>query len=420
MFLRLLSLVLVSAPIILATLWFSGNPGQVVLEWLGWRIETNVPILLLVLLVVFAVLFVIEQGVSSLTSLPGRLQRSRQAKGVERGLSALIESLDAAAAGDVENGRRLAAEAVRHLHRPDLAERLDRLMPRPVASAIASSAKTPAKKKSLWAKMTMRKPQFVPRVPSPPTAAVKPVVPTQVPAPPVPVPETVPEQQPDLSGLIAAIELADWDKATELAGAASSKWKQVVQLGHATALAATQPQQARQLAGQVLAADPANLAAVRLAVRLGVASGDRDDVESVLKALWCIRPTFDMLTIAAPLWGDAAASDRLRWIETLVKSNPEHADSHLALGAQAVADGQWGAARLHLVASIKAKPSLAAFQLMMQVEEKDGADNAAIEMWRRRAADAAPSAHWRCGTCDGLVAEWSATCPHCAAVGTLV
>ena len=424
MFLRLLSLVLVSAPVIMMTLWFSGNPGQVVLEWLGWHIETNVPIFLLALLVVFVVLFVLEQGLSSLTSLPGRLRKSRQAKGLERGLNALVEALDAAAAGDMDNGRRLGAEAVRHLHRPDLAERLDRLMPRPAVPAVAAAAggksKTAQKKLGWWTRLTMRKPRLPPR-PSVPSMVSAPV--PAPPLPPIVMPESPPERVPapvfDLDALTAAIQAADWAGARQLAESAPPQWINVVQLGQALAVAETDPLQARDLAAHVLAVEPAHWAAVQLALRLDVAAGRRAEAQAVVQNLWRVQPSFRAITLAAPLWADADAATRAAWIDGLVKLNPDHAESHLALGAQAVADGKWGAARLHLVAAIKAKPLVDAFQLMIQVEQQDGGDSAAIEMWHRRAADAAPAATWRCASCGGVAVDWSASCPHCAAVGSM-
>jgi len=392
MLLRLLSLVLLSAPVIFVTLWFSDNPGQVVLEWLGWRIESNVPILLVALLVVFVVLFVIEQGLSSLTALPVRLRRSRKAKGVEKGLNALIEALDAAAAGDTENGRRLSALASRNLNRPDLAERLDRLMPRsaalPDAATPLSTAKAAGRKPGWWQRWKAPKPGVAPprRAVSAPPASPPPAV---IAAEPPPAPSAVAETPLDRDALTTAIGAGEWETALTLAGPAPSEWRNMVLTGQASSLAATDPQRARDLAGQALAFDPVDPAAAGLALRLDVALGRRDDAMAVLANLWRSKPSYALLTQASPLWDGEDAATRAAWIETLVKANPDHSESHLVLGAQAVADGHWGAARLHLVASIKANPSAAAMELMAVVEQQDGGDVAAVEMWKRRASAAA-------------------------------
>ena len=427
MILRLLSLLVVSAPVIFVTLWFSGNPGQVVLDWLGWRVETNVPIFLVMLLVVFVVLFVVEQCVASLAALPVRLRSSRRAKGMEKGLTALIECLDAAATGYIETGRRLGAEAVRHLHRPDLAERLDRLMPRPASSpepaAATSSVKSPGRKRNWWGRLFAIKPRLMPLPPrgrpmTPPVTApsVSSAMSASVASPP---PAPLPVSALDEAALIAAIQAGEWESALSLVGESYPTWRNLVLLGQAVTLAATVPQQARDLVGQVIADDPAQLAGIQLALRLDVAAGNRSAAETVLLGIWPHSPSFRLMTLSAPLWSDADADTRAAFVTALAKTNPDHAASHLILGEQAVFARQWGAARLHLVAAVKAAPSAVAYRLMALVEEQDGGDAAAIDMWKRLEGNAPAAETWHCQACGGVTEDWGLVCPQCAAVGKL-
>ena len=404
MLLRLLSLVLLSAPVIVATLWFSGNPGQVVLEWMGWHIETNIPILLLVLLVVFVVLFMVEHGLTSLTTLPGRWRRSRQVKEMERGIGLLIDALDAAAAGDVENGRRLGGESARHLRRPDLAQRLDRLMPRPAPSPAAVPEGKGAKAKPAWWKRFSRK---KPVLPPPRRSVPLPVEPAPIPEIAVPVAAVAPPPEPPAPSAFdgVAFDGVAFDSAALLAQAA--------------ALVPTDPAQARQLLDQVLTAMPGHKGAAHLALALDGAAGNKDQARSVLLQLWRVKPSYALLQQAAPLWAGEAAAAQSAWLQRLVKTNPDHADSHLALGAAAVAAQQWGPARLHVVAAIKAAPSVTAFGLMAEIEQREGTDPAAAALWQRRIAEAPPPSQWQCSACGAVAQDWTASCPQCTSIGTL-
>ena len=431
MILRLLSLLVVSAPVIFVTLWFSGNPGQVVLDWLGWHVESNVPVFLVMLLVLFVVLFVVEQGVASLAALPVRLRSSRRAKGMEKGLAALIECLDAAAKGDIETGRRLGAEAVRHLHRPDLAERLDRLMPRPAGSPESkvanASVKSPGRKRNWWGSLFAIKPRLVP-IPPRGRSPASPVKTSPVTAPPVtsamtvtapPPPAPLPVSALDEAAVIAAIQAGEWEQALSLVGGSHPAWRNLVLLGQAATLAVTVPQQARDLVGQVLADDSVQMAAVQLALRLDVAAGNRSAAEAILLGIWPHHPSFRLLTLSAPLWSDVDADTRAAFIAALAKTNPDHAASHLILGEQAVFGRQWGAARLHLVAAVKAAPSTIAYRLMALVEEQDGGDAAAIDMWKRLEGNAPATDLWHCQACGAVTEDWELVCPQCAAVDKL-
>ena len=427
MMLRVLSLVLISAPAVFVTLWFSGNPGQIVLDWLGWHIETNVPIFLLALLIVFVALFALEHLVSSLLTLPLRVRTTRRTKGMEKGIAALIDSIDAAGAGDIEKGRRLGAEAARQLGRTDLAERLDRLMPRPVIKpaapqALKSSPGTKGKPSGLsrfWSRLRGQR--------AAPPRSVRPAMP--VPIQPIAAASPEPPLAPlpvaafDESQVKDAVRAGDWDGALTLiktAGPGAAKhWRSFILTSQATSLAPAAPDQARDLAGQVVAADPSYFAAQDLAVRLDVAAGNRAQAEALLKSLWPHHPSFHLLTLCTPLWAAGDPALHAAWLESLARTNPDHAESHLAEGALAVATGHWGAARRHLVAAIKAAPSVHAFRLMIEVEEKDGGDLAAIDMWKRRESTAQSHPTWSCQACGSRTDSWQPVCPICSTVGSL-
>lgn len=427
MILRLLSVLVLSAPVIFVTLWFSDNSGQVAVEWLGWRIETNVPVFLVVLLAIFVVLFLIEHGLSTIASLPIRLRSTRKAKGVEKGLAALVASLDAAAAGDSEMGRRLGAEAARHLGSADLAQRLDRLMPKPVEPPQPPKGTKKAGMREagiggFFRRLTGRKTLSAhpPESPAPsPSKAPLPRMPAAASPPPPVAPASTPL---DEAGLDLAVQAGDWSRALELIDAAVPcplHWRAMILTAQANTLVLSAPDQARAVTEQAVTADPSFLPAIELALRLDVAANRRAQAEELLSKIWPQTPSFRFLELCTPLWAGEKGEACIARVDALVKSNPDHPESHLAKGAAAMAAGHWGPARLHLVAAIKASPSARAFQLMSTVEEKDGGDAAAIRMWLRRAGDAANGSAWRCAQCGTDHSEWAILCPSCSAIGKI-
>ncbi|MBF0375590.1 MAG: heme biosynthesis HemY N-terminal domain-containing protein, partial [Alphaproteobacteria bacterium] len=118
MLLRLITFLVFSSPAIVATLWFSGNPGTVMVEWLDWRVETNVPVTLIAVLAFCLVFFALESVLAASVNLPHRIRDSRSGKRHRKGVEELLAALDAAANGDAEGKRRHAAEASRLLESP--------------------------------------------------------------------------------------------------------------------------------------------------------------------------------------------------------------------------------------------------------------------------------------------------------------
>ena len=218
MLLRLIVLLIFMSPVVLATLWFSDNAGTVQVEWLGWHVDSNVPVLLAVILVVFLVFSALSRLSALVADLPSKLGKSRQARGLENGMSALLAALDAAESGDVGEGRRSAAEAARLLNSPGLAARLDRLLPRPPAPPVA-----PTRSEAAKGRLFARKPS----PPPPPTPVVDKIQPIVKAPPPVvvekpaaaPIAPAEPSRE-DLEAFSAKIRAGEWQAAQAWIGEA--------------------------------------------------------------------------------------------------------------------------------------------------------------------------------------------------------
>jgi HemY protein len=111
----------------------------------------------------------------------------------------------------------------------------------------------------------------------------------------------------------------------------------------------------------------------------------------------------------------------------LQRQNPNHAETHRALGMAALAAGLWGEARRHLEKLAAAEReagglSHATARAMAALEDGEHQDAAAARRWLNEAASAHPDPAWICTIC-GHPAEagpasghWQAVCPHCGAI----
>ena len=411
MLLRLLTLLLMSAPVIVATLWFSGNPGQVVLEWMGWHIETSIPVFLLFLLVVFSLLFLVEHGLVSVASLPRKWRQSRQAKESERGLTILEQALDAAAAGDGMLARTLLNDAAKSLRRPDLLVRLERVLPKETLTRAESAQAVGAKdtrRQGWWRFGTKAKAIKKAALPAglPPKKRDLPQVPQAEPPALDPVPAQVDSQL-----LAAALQAANWDEATVLVADAAPQWRDMVVLARARHALTQDPAAVLPMIQPLLQRDQDVPAALELALRAAVALGDGNEAWAILPRLWRVAPSAHW--VAAVLSVPGQGADGMTKVQTLVQSCADDPESLLALGLAAVAAEQWGRARIHLVAAIKGKPNALAFQTMLKVEEHDHGSEAEISLWQRRLAECNDPARWICRECGAQSPQWEALCPQC-------
>ena len=91
--------------------FFGDHPGAVAIDWLGWRIDTSMGVLVGATL--FAVLgfFLLMSLLLGLVRAPGRWLKARRRRRRREGYRALLEGLTAVAGGDAEGAARLARRA---------------------------------------------------------------------------------------------------------------------------------------------------------------------------------------------------------------------------------------------------------------------------------------------------------------------
>ncbi|CAA7622358.1 heme biosynthesis HemY N-terminal domain-containing protein [Magnetospirillum sp. UT-4] len=461
MFLRAFGFLLFVSPVVLLTLWFSDNAGVVQVEWLGWHVDTNVPVLLCVLLVLFLVLSGLSRLSMLVVALPGRLGRSRQVRNRERGMAALLEALELAGTGDPTEVRHHAAEAAKLLESPELAARLDKVLPRSSSPRHQSAAEDgePAKARSAGRRGVQARMHESPPPPTDTEAELAklraiverahPTPPPTAPAgdlPPVrqaePAPEPQPQPAPEPAAVPVPADASDDDKtafaqvlrqgawgeaaawldlaAGRLPAGIADRWRVLARVAEAQSVAATDAARAAQLAGEALALNGADLAAWMVLLESLVAQGDSFGAADALARSWRVLPNRVLPRICASLWPDETPEQRLARCEAMAESHPHQPDAHLVVGEAAVLAQKWGVARRHLMAVLKAGPDGQAARLMAEVEDREpGGSARAAEVWRQREHGAPAAPTWVCGQCGASHGRWSWECPKCSGLDRL-
>ena len=94
-----------------AAAWLADNPGEVILHWQGWRLDTSFSLLLGAVVVIAVAAALLYRLWGALGRVPGRLIKARDERRRRRGYLALTRGMVAVAAGDADEARRQTRRA---------------------------------------------------------------------------------------------------------------------------------------------------------------------------------------------------------------------------------------------------------------------------------------------------------------------
>jgi HemY protein len=172
---------------------------------------------------------------------------------------------------------------------------------------------------------------------------------------------------------------------------------------------------------------PARLILANLLQRMG----KKREAAKLIEQDWDSNPHPLLARAYAETEPGERPADRLKRLDRLARQNPNHVETHRALGMTALAAGLWGDARKHLEKLVDAERnaggvSHATARAMALLEEGEhGATQegrAAARRWLDQAAEAAPDSAWICSVCGHpgeagpASGHWQAVCPTCAAI----
>ena len=205
----------------------------------------------------------------------------------------------------------------------------------------------------------------------------------------------------------------DWKQALELSGPGDP----LAALGTAASDAATDTGEARRLAKQAWQADPGfTPAALAYARRLREA-GREKRAQEVLRGSWAKAP--HPALAEAALEGSTDPTVRAWRFGALASAAPNHPESYFLRAQLELEKGNLPQARREAdAAQSLGLDQRRVWRLMATIADREG-DTEAAASAARRAADADPDPHWRCGRCGTIHDAWRPKCEACGAIGEI-
>jgi len=416
---RTLAYLVVLVALVGAAVWLADHPGDVSLEWQGWRIDTSVAVLGLGIAAVAALSAVVYRAWLFFRRVPGRMAEARRENRRRRGYLALTRGMVAVAAGDAGEARRQMKRADGLLGDPPLTMLLS-------AQALQLSGDEKAAEKFFSAMLARSETEFL-GLRGLLTQALKRGEIEKARG----LAERAYRLQPRSEW--AASTLFDlqarggaWRAARETLGhsarhglvAADDRHKRTVALDFQMALDAlgrgAGATASKLLRGVADAAPDFAPAAARLA-RLHLDNGRAGRAQAVIERAWVAGPHPDLAQLYWRARDADAGLDRVKAAQRLARQNPDHPESHFVVGQAALEARLWGEARRHLGLAGGDEPPARVCRMMAELEEAEHDDVAAARAWLVRATLADPDPAWVCGECGHVVAEWRIRCERCEA-----
>lgn len=420
---RLISGVIVFALVVTAAAWLADRPGDVVIEWLGYRIDTSVGVLgagVLLLGASLTLLYLLWRG---LIGAPGAWFGSRSESRRTRGYRALSLGMVAVAAGDADEAQRQAKRAESMLEDPPLTMLLS------AQAAQLTGDKHAAQR------------YFTAMLENPETAflgvrgllmqanrdgnAVEALR----------LAEQAHQMRPNTPWVVQSLfdmqaRAGQWLRAQETLQDALRNKVVPVERGRTLkaillversrqAEARGNMAEAMQFAREAFLTEPARIpVAQRYGERL-IAENDHKRVRKNLTRAWALRPHPDLAQLYLAASGSTDPLKRVQALQELTAERPDDIETHLVLAREALEARLWGEARRHLVAAGGDNPPARVCRLMADLEESEFGDGELVRLWLTRATAAPIDKHWRCQPCGMVTERWQSVCPNCGAFGTI-
>ncbi|MBF0252140.1 MAG: tetratricopeptide repeat protein [Alphaproteobacteria bacterium] len=422
--LRLFLFIVIAGAAAWGVVWLTDNPGQVNLDWGGWKVQTSAGVLT-VMVVLFAVAAALAyRAWLFVTRAPGRIGDARRNRRSQRGYKALTKGMVAVAAGDAEEALAQVKQADGLLGEPPLTLLLKAQAAQLNGDETAAEAFFTAMLddpemeflglRGLLNQAMKRGDAAVALDIARKAQALKPGS--------VWLTDTVFALEARAGTWSnAATALGRLDKSRALPAGVAKRRQAIVELGESFEAAhAGNAGRALKHAEKAVSLDGSlGAAAVRLA-ELYIANGRQKKAQSVLETAWKVKPhpalaeAYYVAVDANDGLKKASAAERLLSFKT-------DAEAHVVLGKAALEAELWGRARTHLGRALEAgRRTRSVYAMMARLEDAERGDKDKIRDWLSRAADAAGDPAWVCADCGHVEAHWSAHCPKCHGFDTLM
>lgn len=424
---RALPAIVVMAIMIALAVFVADRPGSVAISWQGWRIDTSVAVMVLGTAFIAILAAALYNLLRRIIGAPRAFLRSRRERRRRNGYRALTQGMVAVAAGDAAEAQKLARKADVLLAEPPLTLLLS-------AQAAQLNGDERAAQRYFTAMLERSETEFLGL-----RGLIMQALRGGDDAQALRLAERAKALRPRTPWVLKSLyelqaRAGRWSAAeATLVEAIQRKTLPAPEGKHLRAVLLDEAARAAETEGRPtdairLAAKAQDLApgfapvAIAYARMLAVRGQDRP-ARKTLETAWRAAPHPDIAREYLKLYAAEPPLLRLKRLERLTTSHPDHAESHVALARAALEARLWGEARRHLAAAAgndldTAPPRIC--RLMAELEEAEHDDHGAARQWfARAAATATTDPLYVCQSCGAESAQWTALCSRCRAVDTL-
>ena len=421
--LRFLGLVVAAA---VTTVWLINRPGSVTLDWQGYRIETSVALLLVVMTVLAATSAVAYRIFLALWRTPAQLGEAWRGRRRQKGYQALTRGMVAVAAGDAVEARRQEKRAQALLHEPPLTMLLSaqtaQLNGDETAAARFFQAMAEQPDTEFLGVRGLLNQALIQGDDGAALELARHAYRLR------PKSEWVAAQLFDLQARngqwLDAQITNDEQGCTHLSDkGARRRRKAVLALQQGFDLVATgNSKGAAEKYKLAYDEDPTFVPVVIAQAEALMDRGKAKKATNMIEKAWRVQPHPDLVL---PFWRGAEVEDGLaimRATERLARANPDHPETHIVLARAALKARLWGEARTHLKAVTSDSgdhDEARVCRLWAELEEAEHQNTEAARVWLTRASLADEDPAWVCENCGNAVAKWSGLCGNCGRFDSL-
>jgi HemY protein len=391
--------------------WLIDRPGDVTLNWQGYRIETSFLVGLGILLALAAALAVAWKILSSVLRFPSSVSAVSRARGRERGYAALSRGIVAVGTGDARLAGKAAVLVEKLLPDEPLA-----LLLRAEAAQLAGDHRAV---EAAFKEMTRRDhtrllglrglhaqahrrgdldlahhfastAHAIAALPWTTTAVFERHVAAK-----------------DWQSALAVLE----NSGTLINRTTRDRQRAVLATAIALGKEQTAPDDALRLARSAIKQAPDLVPAVALAARLLARGGGVRKAAKMIEAAWPLAPHPELAKLYLDLRPGDSNADRLARARTLAKLLPRHPESRMALASAATTACDYKTAREVMLPMIEGdeRPTARMCLIMAEIEEAEHGETGYAREWLERASRAPRDAAWIAG--DVISDQWLPASP---------
>ena len=411
----------------LAAAWLADNPGQLALDWQGWRIEAPVALVAVGLLLLFAFAALVYRFWLWLGRSPKAMAQNRARKRERQGYEALTKGLVAVAAGDANQARTLARQAENLLESPPLTRLLS-------AQAAQLDGDDVAARRYFEEMLDSPDTEFL-ALRGLLTSAMREGDRTAA----LEYAARAHRARPDANWATVALfdlqakaglwkeaqaTLVDAGRQNAMTPDETGRRKAIAL--HAQALAAEADgdrRRAIKLFDQAHSSAPDFVPVAADGARLLLAAKKTRKASDMIERCWRHSPHPDLAEVYLALWSGEKPGYIGQRLDRLHALNPGSREGRIALARWLIANRRFEDARAHLAPLVaddaSDDPEQRLCQLMADLEEGESGQAAAARDWLLQMETAPGDPAWTCGECGHATEAWTSHCEACESLDSL-